>query len=267
MKNKKISLFSLVVLLTVSLGVPAFGNDEPSFVTDVPGLLTAEQQEDLTKQAAEISDTCGCGVYLAILDDFTKYPEPSDVTGTARWFYRNYELGVGEEKSGVLLLLSMADRDYCLYAYGFGNTAFTDYGKDYLADEFLDNFKSDDWYGGFLDYMTVSARMLDQARSGNPLDVHNCPGTEKAGTYGILSCVVLGFIMAFIVRSFLLGQLKSVKKGTEAQAFVTAMGLKLTENSDRYSRTTQTRVYDPPEKDKGGTTVDDSGGSSKSGKF
>ena len=52
--------------------------------------------------------------------------------------------------------LSMAERDFQMLAHGdTANAAFTDYGKYIMQDEFLDNFREDDWYGGFADYIAA----------------------------------------------------------------------------------------------------------------
>lgn len=41
------------------------------------------------------------------------------------------------------MLLSMEYRDYDIMAHGYGNIAFTDYGKEKMAERFLDEFGDD----------------------------------------------------------------------------------------------------------------------------
>lgn len=74
-------------------------------------------------------------------------------------------------------------------------------------------------------------------------------GDVKSMAYGIGASLVLGFLAAFIVKGFLLGQLKSVYKKTEARSFVAGTGLKLSEKYDQMTHTTESRVYDPKDKD------------------
>jgi uncharacterized protein len=50
----------------------------------------------------------------------------------AKSVYQENALGYGTEKSGIILMLSMTDRNYALIAYGYGNTVFTDHGRDIL---------------------------------------------------------------------------------------------------------------------------------------
>ena len=106
------------------------------------------------------------------MDDFTLYTEFTDALDAAEDFSLQGELGLGDDHSGILLMLSMAERDYALFAFGYGNTAFTDYGKDYLSGYFLDNFKDNGWYNGFEDYQRVCGEMLDEARNNKPVDTY-----------------------------------------------------------------------------------------------
>lgn len=267
MKKKLVTLM-LTAFLALSFCIPVFAEAQLDPVTDEAGLLTEEQRQELNTQAAELSKAYGCGIYLITLNDFTEYVDTDDIDEAAKAIYDEYELGTDGEQSGLLLLLSMEGRDYALRAYGYGNTAFTDYGKDYLSDAFLDNFGEDSWFAGFQDYLTVSGEMLQSARDGSPIDVDNVPEPPHARAYGIIACTLLGFAAAFIVKGVLKGQLKSVAMGTDAKSFIASQGLRLSEQYDQYTHTTQARIYDPPKETKGGgTTVDRDGSSGKSGKF
>ena len=269
MKRRIFSL-AAALLLSVFLCVPAMaaGFEEAGldFVTDAAGILSEEEWSELEQQAESISQQYQCGIYIIVLDDFTRYTYDNSVYEAAKTFYQEYALGYGEEKSGELLLLSMEDRDYTLIAYGYGNTAFTDYGKDKLAETFLDNFGDDDWYGGFQDYLEKSGSMLRSAREGHPLDVDSNPLIALAGV-GI--SLLVGCVTAFVVTVWLSNRLmKSVSAKTEADTYLTAEGVKITEREDHFTYITEARTKIERNSDSsGGTTVDSDGFSGKSGKF
>ena len=264
--KKRISLAVALVLLA-ALCLPVLAA-EPRLdhVTDAAGLLTDEQWETLEDKAQLISKQYQCAVYIVTLDDFTNYVATDSVYEAAKAIYREYDLGWGQDNSGVLLLLSMAERDYTLIAYGYGNTAFTDYGKDKLADMFLDDFAEDDWYGGFCDYLEKSTSMLKSARAGKPLDVDSNPLIRFVG---LLISIGLGCLCAFLICCPLWERMKSVSVKTEADAYIRAGSVAFTAREDQFSRTTQTRVKieKSPGGGSGGTTVDRDGFSGKSGKF
>ena len=261
---KKTLGIALALALLLLLVLPVAAESELGFVTDTVGILSEEQWQELELQAMDLAEKYGCGIYVIVLEDFRDYVDTGDIREAARVIYREYALGLGEEQDGLLLLLSLEGRDYVLRAMGWGNTAFTDYGKEYLAEEFLDDFADDRWFGGFSDYLTVSGEMLEAAAKGEPIDVDNVPGGRM---YGVIACILLGFGAAFIVRGSLKGQLKSVALGTGAGNFQAGGGLELTQEYDRFTHTTQDRVYSPEKKESGGTTTDSDGGSDHSGKF
>ena len=162
--KKRISSLLATMVLALFLCIPALatGFDEAGlyFVTDEAGLLSDQECLELERRAEEISLKYKCGVYIILLDDFTAYTYDETIYEAAKTLYQEYRLGYGEEKSGELLLLSMAERDYTLISYGYGNTAFTDYGKDKLSEVFLDDFGDDNWYSGLSDYLDKSESML-----------------------------------------------------------------------------------------------------------
>ena len=267
--KKRISSILTVMALALLLCVPAlaagFEEAELNFVTDEAGIFSEQEWSELEARAEEISQKYKCGVYIIVVDDFTDYVYDETVYEAAKTFYQEYSLGYGEEKSGELLLLSMEERDYTLIAYGYGNTAFTDYGKDKLADAFLDDFGDDEWYNGFSDYLEKSDSMLQSARAGHPLDVDSNPLIRLAGI-GI--SLLVGCVAAFVIAVGVSDRMmKSVSAKTEAGAYLTAGSVEITGREDHFTHTTETRTKIERSSSSGGTTVDSDGFSGKSGKF
>ena len=117
-----------------------------NYVTDVAGLLSDEQLQTLEQKAQEVSEQYNCGVYAVTVDDYQNYDD-SGVFDTAVAVYHGCNLGEGSDRDGILLLLSMADRDYAMFVYGpFANEAFNSYGQEQLEQVFLDDFADNDWY-------------------------------------------------------------------------------------------------------------------------
>lgn len=265
---KKGMTFLLALILPLFLALPVLGAEfQLGYVTDAAGLLTEEERAGLEEKAQDISHTYQCGVYLITMEDFTDYSRERSIYEAAKEIYRQYSLGWGEEKSGVLLMLSMAERDYALIAYGYGNTAFTDYGKDRLTDVFLDDFAENSWYSGFTDYLKKSESMLSSARSGSPLDIDSDPAISTAGT--VIS-IVLGCLLSLAVCLILRGQMSSAREKSEANAYISGRSIHFSRREDQFTHVTEHRVK--IEKNKGGssgggTSIGRSGFSGKSGKF
>lgn len=185
--------------------------------------------------------------------------------------------------------LSMAERDFQMLAHGdTANAAFTDYGKYIMQDEFLDNFREDDWYGGFADYIAACGRYLEANANGAPIDVEPSDETEEeyeplsfgdklffAALMAFQFGLPLGLIVAFIVCAVYKRQLKSVRRATEAARYTVSGGAEITAREDRFTHTTEVRTPIKTESDdhdsgpsfSGGTTVNSGGFSHSGGKF
>ncbi len=268
---------------------PAAGTEEPApsastngeadaqldHVTDAAALLSDAQWAELEARAANLSQQYHCSVYIVTVDDYTNY-SGSDVRGCAEEIFTDYDLGWGADRDGVLLLLSMADRDYALIAHGdFGNAAFTDYGKDVLSDEFLDDFRYDEWYDGFSDYLDESGDMMAAARDGHPVDVPGYSGggssshsSQRITAGGVAGCIIVGLIVALIVCTVFKKKMKSAKIQTLAEEYVEPEGVQITVKEDHFShRTVHREVIEKRSGGSGGTTINLGGFSGKSGKF
>lgn len=82
--------------------------------------------------------------------------------------YHNFTMGEGPNRDGIMLLLSMNDRDWAMFCYGSRSEyTFNKYGQQELEKVFLDNFGENDWYGGFEDYIKECSSYLEKAALGS----------------------------------------------------------------------------------------------------
>ena len=276
--KRRIVCILLVALLLLGLCCTAFAEapaaTEPQLwnITDTVGLLTSDEDLTLEARAEEISAQYGVGIYLLILEDYSEYYD--DPYETAYELYHQNTLGMGEDRDGVILLMSMSDRKYATFFYGpKAEYAFDAYGQELMEEEFLDNFRDDDWYDGFEDYLEVCDEYLARAEAGDPVrgDYSSAGGSDGSGIgTTILVCLGISAVIAMIVCLILRGKMKSVRKGTHADAYV-AGSLNLTASRDQYTHTTETRTkIEHESSDSGGggsSACSGGGGSGRSGSF
>ena len=242
-------------------------------ITDSANLLTNEEWQVLEQRAREIEKNYGFGVYIVTVDDYYHYSHGS-VMDAATSIYQQYSLGTGKGKDGLMLLLSMSDRDYSLITYGdFGNYAFNDEGRAQMTGFFLDDFRNNDWYAGFADYITWSENYLQAANDGQPYSNQVVPmsSAERSSAIMVRVLIILGFslIVALIYVGVLSSKMKSVAEATRAGTYVSG-NLNLMKKVDRFSFATQSKVKISTEKSggSGGVRSGRSGGfSGTSGKF
>lgn len=265
--KKKITLSLLLALcLVLSLGGMALASSQITMphVTDAVGLLSNEEIMALEQQAGQIEDSYGCAPYILVVEDFRVYEDTTDIFEAGMNLYERWELGHGPEKNGLLLILSMAERDYALVTYGsVTHQAFTDYGQDAHCEQFLDNFRNDDWAGGFRDYLDGCAWLLEQAKNGTPYDVDTAP---KGFSPLIL---VIPLVLALAVCLVLTAQMKNAKRKTEAGDYMVQGGAEMRVVQDIFTHRTVTRqvIQSENKGGGGGTTINARGFSGKSGKF
>ena len=276
--KRRLACIVLAALLLLGLCCTAFAEapaaTEPQLwnITDTVGLLTSDEDLTLEARAEEISAQYGVGIYLLILEDYSEYYD--DPYETTYELYHQNTLGMGEDRDGVILLMSMSDRKYATFFYGpKAEYAFDAYGQELMEEEFLDNFRDDDWYDGFSDYLEVCAAYLERAEAGDPVrgDYSSAGGSDGSGIgTTILVCLGISAVIAMIVCLILRGKMKSVRKGTHADAYVTG-SLNLTASRDQYTHTTETRTkIEHESSDSGGggsSACSGGGGSGRSGSF
>ena len=271
MKKRTLSLLAALCLM-LALALPALAADR--YVTDEAGILSPSELASLEEEAAQVSQAYDCGVYIVVVRDFSAINSTS-VRQAAQDYFTQNGCGTGSDASGVMLFLSMNDRDYAFIAHGYGNTAFTDYGKERLQQEFLDDFGDNDWYQGCSDFITQCGRYLERARNGNPVDVDTLHlGERLMDRYGVLGVAVpivgIPLIIAFIVCFALKAKMKSVHTATEAAFYAVPGSMDLMAATDIFTHTTETRVRIESDRGSGGgggTSVDSGGFSGTSGKF
>lgn len=215
-----------------------------SHVTDEAGLLASGQRAELEKQARRIEQEDGFGVYLVFVEDYRAYYDGS-VSSAAAQLFSDCNLGVGEQKDGIVLLLSMESRDYALAAHGDkGPYAFDDTGCSYLAEFFLDDFSEDRWYDGSVDFLSWTENYLDAADKGKPYTVGNPPKdlpeliTEAVFALGVP--IAAAVALTYAVMAYLMRKMRSVEPAIEARRY--AVGpVDITEQADEFVRTAVSR--------------------------
>lgn len=286
MKKKLFALLFTVILLA-ALALPAWGESAAmAYVFDLNDLLSWEEWSALETRAGEISANHGCGVYIITVENYLDYGT-GDVLAVAEQLFSDPEqpLGLGQDRNGVLLLLSMAERDYALFVHGDGAMrAFPDQTQALLEDAFLPALGENDWQGGFSAYLEACDTYLTQAPEETP--GQNAPGMDydlsqegmapmgsPRGDRGkrIAMAVGISCLLALIVCGVLWAQMRSVRPQSRAWDYA-QNGLQLTDHRDHYTHTTETRRrIEPPPSSGGGHggshSSHSSSSSGRSGKF
>lgn len=250
--KKRFALFLIGVLMCCIPVLNVFSAGV--YLHDTAGLLSSSQQTALEEYAERISQQYEVGVYIVTIPSLSG----TDAGETADYLYHEYYVfGEGSEKNGIMLMVSVEDRNYALVTSGSkADYAFTDYGLEQLEKEFLDDLKEDQWAAGFSDYLSACDRYLSLASENHPV---NHPLWKIilmfAGLSGLISIAI-----CLILRQ----QMKSV--GMKRTAAVYSSGnLSLEKQSDRFINTTISRRKIERDDSRSGSSS--GGGRVRTGKF
>jgi len=263
---KKLSITLLLVFSLSLVSVFVASAADVSLVTDITGILTDNQREQLNTRAETISEQYRCDVAIMIIDEI---PDNDSAYNWARSLYEYYNFGYGSERSGILLFLSLAERDYALVAFGYGHTAFTDYGKDVMLDRhILPLLGNDKYYEALSVYLDKAEEFLAMARDGTPFERGTDPNREGMSLLLKLAIIIIvPLVIAFALCSMWGGQMKTARVAKTACNYIPQGGFQLTGQLDMFLYRTTTRTKIESSSSSGGTSVDSRGFSGRSGKF
>ena len=235
------------------------------YVIDDARLLTIEQRQELNTYAEKITETYGVGIYIMSVEDFHNYGEEPQIFDVLWNYYHDNSLGYGADRQGMILMLSIAERDFATFFYGEDTEyAFNGFGQAQLENYFLDDFGSDDWYDGFMDFLVASEDFMAKAAAGEPV---------RDNPWSLASVFVLiALFVSFVVTRLLWMKMANVAAQKGAKRYQTAEGLVLTKQIDQFlTQTIRRRKIESSDSGSGRSgssrAHSSGGGSGRSGKF
>lgn len=229
----------------------------PRLVDDAD-LLTDSEETALCETLDEISERQGCDVAVVTVGSL----EGKTATAYADDFYDYNGYGMGDGDDGILLLISVEDRDWAMTTYGYGITAFTDAGQEYLAEEFRPALSDGAYAEAFQRYSTLCDEFLTQAKTGVPYDAKNLP-KKPLSLLWIPGAIGIGVVIAFCITAQMKGKLKTVRWQAAAADYLREDSLQVTQSRDIFLYADVDRREKP--KDSGSSTHSSSSGRSHGG--
>ncbi len=251
---KKLTSIFLVLCLLTALCLTAHAASP--LLTDDAQLLTSGEASALEQKLTEISTRQGVDVVIVTVDS-TDGEEPMDFADD--WFdYNDYRA------DGILLLVSMETSDWWVSTTGYGITAITDAGLEYISDQFVPYLSDGDFAAAFDTFAELCDEFITQARGGDPYDNHNLPKEPFKWALNVVVALVIGFVVALIATGKMKRKLKTVRQEVKADSYVTPGSLQLTASRDLFLYTQLTKT-ERPQSSSGSTTHRSSSGTTHGG--
>lgn len=211
-----------------------------SRVVDKAGLLTESEISDLETLADEISDRQDMDIVIYTVPSSHNF---DSVMAHADDLFDYNGYGRRDDRSGVLLLLSMEARDWWISTRGYGIYAFTDAGIQYIGEQMLKDLKNGNYHDAFRTYLTLADDFINQANEGHPYDVGSIPKEPFDWTKGILGSGIFSVILSWIITGTQKRKLKSVAPVRTANNYLRSSSMKMYGNREifLYSHVSRTR--------------------------
>lgn len=272
---KKILILLLALLM---MAAPAMAAHEYAIVIDEAGILEADEVESLNDKAWALSEAYGMEIVIMT----TPGLGGAAVREYAADFYDYGGYGYGDNYDGVMLMLSMEERDWYILTTGSATDVFTDYGIQEMGEDMLFFFADGDYAGGFDRFLVDAERYILQAQTGAPFDVGNTEGPLALSNYldygdssmgyvnwKMYALWIVGLALAFTLVGMLILKrgMKSARPQRDADQYVRAGSMNLLRAQDIYLYHTQKRIPRPKQDSSSGgsSTFTSSSGSTHGG--
>lgn len=255
MKKRLLAVFFALLLFIISAVPVLAAGDLPRLVDDAD-LLSDSEEAALQNKLDEISERQRVDIVVVTVNSL----EGESAMEYADDFFDYYGYGFGDARDGILLLLSMEERDWYISTSGYGITAVTDAGRSYMSEVFVGDLSAGNYAAAFTIFAELCDDFISQADTGMPYDVDNLPQEPFGAFSNLLIALGIGFVISLIATGIMKGKLKTVHSQSAADSYTREGSMQLTKESDLFLYKHVERSEKP--KENTSSTSNTSGGSS-----
>ncbi len=246
-------VFSVITAAVLSCTACAQCADK---VIDNASLLSDSEEKQLESRINDMVEEYGVDFLIYTTNSL----DGKDIADYARDTYNSQNCGVGSDKDGAILVISMENRKARISRYGWAVTALTEYCNEFNMDRITPYFSDGEYYYGcetFLEYCDI---FIEAAEKGKPYDNNNPYRTAEDWAIMIGISVLIGVIVALVVCLIMKSMMKTAVPKPDANDYVRNNSFKLTRQRDIYvySRTKRTKRSDS-DSSSGGKSSDSEG--------
>lgn len=233
---KRILSVVLTLMLCLTMAVQGSAADLPRLV-DSAELLTGNQQSQLLDHLDSLSESVQADIVIVTMESLGGYSADQVVNA----FYDQYHYGMGPGRDGVVLLLSMMERDYRILSNGFAADAITMGDIDSIGSKIVGDLSDGYYMDAFMEFADLCAYEIEGERNGFPFEFGLSLGISLA----------IGFVVALIATGIMRSKLKSVRSRTGAREYTRPGSFRVTRSSDLFLYRTVDRRRRPRETSSG----------------
>lgn len=265
---------SILLLTALALNVSAASS--LPMVVDHANLLSDDERIALEETAQALRSEYELDVVIVTVDDLNNQSAQSYADN----YYDENGYGYGNSYSGILFLLSMAEREWYISTCGDAIYAITDYGVQQLGETAVLYLSEDRYYDAFFAYLTALPEYLDAYEAGTPIDGyadysdHYYHGDREEMVYyeedrspNLLISLLIGIIAAVVAVCIMRASMNTKRKQHGASGYLKAGTFHLKRHQDLflYSNVSKVRRQQNNSGSGGGSSVHRSSGGRRHG--
>ena len=216
--KRKLLIMLLVVMLCVSLTISASA-ESGADIYDEADLLSSAEETQIAEKLSKIGEQFDAQIVI-----MTVPTSDGSIDTFVEDVYDSMNMGYGENRDGVLLLVCMDSREYRILSNGYVGVAIDPNDIDAIGDAIVDDLSYGDYGAAFDKFADRCAYYLDGYRNGFPFNA------GKNLVVALIIGVVAGVIVAFILKK----QLKSVRQQKQANVYIKPGSMQITASRDLF---------------------------------
>ena len=251
MKQKMLALL-LIVSLCITATIPALAAGGAPRLVDNADLLNDYEEENVSYRLDEVSQRHQLDVVIVT----TNTLEGKSIYAYADDFFDYNGYGYGSSRDGILLLVSMENREWWISTCGEAIQIFSDADLDYMGEQMLPHFSAGDYAEAFEMFANLCEGHIIHFASGENDDYES----DAFDPLTMLLCaLVAGLVVALIVTGIFRAQLKSVRTQYAAANYIQQGSLRITGAGEFFLYRNVSKVAKPQDDTGSGTHRSSSG--------
>lgn len=264
---KKLCALCVCLCFLIIFSMMSLGAGAENLLVDEADLLTESEENEIETLLTEISERNECAVAILTTDDL----DGKTAQEFADDYYDYNGYGYGDTADGLLLVVSMAERDWYITTTGFAIDAVCDYDIDAIGEEFVPYLSRGDYDEAFKVYAKKCDELISYAKLYGTNDDYYSDenayyddayvfdegadyyyadfdeGFDFFGTLGV--CLIIGFALSIVTVTYMKSKLKTVRMSAAASDYVKRGSLNITHSSEHFLYKTVSKTPKPRDDD------------------
>lgn len=220
---KLLSILLAALILFVPIGAVADGSTNTGLVRDHAGLLTEDGAQSIESLAKSASERCQADIVIFTTDD-------ADISVDGAYekqYFIGNGYGYGENRSGIMLLINYATRDFSIDTFGNVRDHITDNQLSYIRNSVAGDLSAGDNFEALVTFVSCAESTISSP------DFYE---TEKE--FSLLKTIGISFVVAMIISLIVnlvyRNQLRSEFRNDLAEDYIVQGSVNIHERRDMF---------------------------------